>query len=327
MIVVTGATGRTGRRVKEVLLAKGEKVRVVGRDAKKLASPAQPGAEPFVRNAVREYTPDSDIGLGGSVPESHPFPHRPDSSKRFLIRLGSVLFFAAAFIEVTSGQLAAQVTTSVLSLEPQADPAATLARVTSLRDAFVEKIKSAGLVCPLAPPTIVLDDVPSFGSYDDTTNILHTSEWTKLTREEKSLFFTLAGPGADEQAAYAIFEEGTHRWVFVHELGHWWQACNRAIVGRSHYQAEYGANRIALAYWRETDPAFVNKMDALFQGTLNHLPNPVPQGQTIVEYFNDNYDSLGPTPAYRWFQSRMIVTAEEEEPHPTFAQALILPKQ
>ena len=52
MIVVTGATGRTGRRVTEVLLAKGEKVRVVGRDAKRLASLAQLGAEPFVGNVA-----------------------------------------------------------------------------------------------------------------------------------------------------------------------------------------------------------------------------------------------------------------------------------
>src|SRR5689334_18360693 len=48
MIVVTGATGRTGRRVTEVLLASGEKVRVVGRDAKKLATLVDLGAEPFV---------------------------------------------------------------------------------------------------------------------------------------------------------------------------------------------------------------------------------------------------------------------------------------
>ena len=34
MIVVTGATGRTGRRATEMLLAKGEKVRAVGRDRK-----------------------------------------------------------------------------------------------------------------------------------------------------------------------------------------------------------------------------------------------------------------------------------------------------
>jgi uncharacterized protein YbjT (DUF2867 family) len=50
MIVVTGATGRTGRRVTEGLLARGEKVRVVGRDAKRLAPLVQQGAEPFVGN-------------------------------------------------------------------------------------------------------------------------------------------------------------------------------------------------------------------------------------------------------------------------------------
>src|SRR5574340_1187505 len=48
MIVVTGATGRTGRRVAEVLLARGEKVRVIGRDAKKLASLVELGAEAVV---------------------------------------------------------------------------------------------------------------------------------------------------------------------------------------------------------------------------------------------------------------------------------------
>ena len=50
MIVVTGATGRTGRRATEALLAKGEKVRVVGRDARRLAPLVQLGAEPFVGN-------------------------------------------------------------------------------------------------------------------------------------------------------------------------------------------------------------------------------------------------------------------------------------
>lgn len=50
MIVVTGATGRTGRRVTEVLLAKGEKIRAIGRDAKKLTLLAKLGAEPLVGN-------------------------------------------------------------------------------------------------------------------------------------------------------------------------------------------------------------------------------------------------------------------------------------
>jgi uncharacterized protein YbjT (DUF2867 family) len=50
MIVITGASGRTGRAATQALLAKGEKVRVVGRDAKKVAPLVELGAEPFVGN-------------------------------------------------------------------------------------------------------------------------------------------------------------------------------------------------------------------------------------------------------------------------------------
>ena len=50
MIVITGATGRTGRVATQMLLAKGEKVRAVARDPKKLAPLADLGAEPFVAN-------------------------------------------------------------------------------------------------------------------------------------------------------------------------------------------------------------------------------------------------------------------------------------
>src|SRR5262250_231480 len=45
MIVITGATGNTGRPAAEVLLTKGEKIRVIGRDAQKLDGFVQRGAE------------------------------------------------------------------------------------------------------------------------------------------------------------------------------------------------------------------------------------------------------------------------------------------
>jgi len=48
MIVITGATGNTGKPAAEALLAKGEKIRVIGRDASKLQPFVQKGAEPFV---------------------------------------------------------------------------------------------------------------------------------------------------------------------------------------------------------------------------------------------------------------------------------------
>jgi uncharacterized protein YbjT (DUF2867 family) len=50
VIVITGATGNTGRPAAEALLAKGEKVRVIGRDATRLEPLVQKGAEAFVGN-------------------------------------------------------------------------------------------------------------------------------------------------------------------------------------------------------------------------------------------------------------------------------------
>jgi uncharacterized protein YbjT (DUF2867 family) len=50
MIVIVGATGHTGRPAAEALLAGGEKVRVIGRDPKRLEALTQKGAEAFVGN-------------------------------------------------------------------------------------------------------------------------------------------------------------------------------------------------------------------------------------------------------------------------------------
>jgi uncharacterized protein YbjT (DUF2867 family) len=51
MIAITGATGNTGRPAAEALLAMGESVRAIGRDAKKLGPLVQKGAEAFAGNA------------------------------------------------------------------------------------------------------------------------------------------------------------------------------------------------------------------------------------------------------------------------------------
>jgi uncharacterized protein YbjT (DUF2867 family) len=52
MYIITGATGNTGGVVADRLLAAGEKVRVIGRDRKRLERFTQKGAEPFVADAT-----------------------------------------------------------------------------------------------------------------------------------------------------------------------------------------------------------------------------------------------------------------------------------
>ena len=105
-------------------------------------------------------------------------------------------------------------------------------------------------------------------------------------------------------------------------MGHWVQACKQASFERNPYGLKLGANRLAGAYWREKDPELLVHMRAIFDGVLQHAPNPVPEGQDVEPYFNANYEKLGPSPAYPWFQSRMCVTALDEKPAPMFAQAI-----
>ena len=52
MYVITGATGNTGSVVAERLLEAGQKVRVVGRDPKRLEKFTEKGAESFIADAT-----------------------------------------------------------------------------------------------------------------------------------------------------------------------------------------------------------------------------------------------------------------------------------
>ena len=225
---------------------------------------------------------------------------------------------------------AAQSAASPASQIQQPDPvtvAATTARLMALRDAFVQEAvreaKSAGSTCTLDAPRIEITDTPSFGNYDPASNTLRVSAWWLLNADQKKLFFHLAGPNADDQAAHRVFDHGTYRWVFVHELGHWWQACIDSAKNKSHYQREYDANRIAAAYWREHDPALLQGLAAGFTHILAGAPNPVPAGETPEEYFNANYEKLAHSSDYVWFQARMVTDVNAETPPPTFASALL----
>jgi len=172
--------------------------------------------------------------------------------------------------------------TSATTNQPVGDSGieATRTQMTSLRDEFVKAAVKAGFTCPIAPPTILVVDVPSFGNYDPESNTLKTPAWEQLTDGERGRFYRLLGPGTSEAAARAEFETGAHHWVFVHEMGHWWQACRGLVNADKHYAVEFGANRIATAYWQERDPQVVAHQRAVFEGLLSDLQAPLKKHRT-----------------------------------------------
>lgn len=200
----------------------------------------------------------------------------------------------------------------------------TLAQLAALRDDFIAQIKAEGFQPSLAAPAIVLDNPQAYGRYDDEKNVLHMSEWSTLAAEQQARFSHLAQVLGGEKTGEQMFDESIHHWVFIHEMSHWWQACQHK-TGVDRYSVEYGANRIAAAYWRMRDPALMKRTAERMYMVSGALPDPVPEGQSKEKYFNENFTKLAPTPGYIWFQYSMVIDAQGEKPLPSFKQALQQP--
>jgi hypothetical protein len=239
-----------------------------------------------------------------------------------MFRNTCVLFIALFSLAAVPLRLSSQ-TAAAAPANASADEA-VMARLVALRDAFISQIKAEGFQPSLAPPKIVLDNPPSFGRYEDDKNLLHIAAWSALSPEDQARFTRIAGIMTPVKTGEQEFEDGVHHWVFVHELSHWWQACQQK-ASENHYSVEYGANRIAAAYWRLKDPALMENTAKRMATISSVMTDPVPAGQTKEKFFNENYEQLAPTPAYRWFQYSMVLSVQAEKPLPSFKQTLQSP--
>lgn len=236
--------------------------------------------------------------------------------------LSTVSFAGAILPDVVSpsrGRQAQSSDSAAAAQVPSND--ALRAQLTALRDSFVDAIQKAGFKPSIDPPQIALDNPPSFGRYDSGSNLLHIASWSELGPDGEGRFARLKAVLNDPRSPEAIFDDSVNHWIFVHELGHWWQACQHKDDGE-HYAVEYGANRIAAAYWRMKDPAYMQRRTEHSRAIYNLIPNPIPADQSKEKYFDANYSRIAGSPAYTWFQSGMVVDVSAENPLPIFKQTL-----
>ena len=202
---------------------------------------------------------------------------------------------------------------------------AIFARLTALRDSFIAEVEAAGFKPRLPGPSIVLGNPPSLGYLDEEKNDLHIAVWEAVPAEAQAQFKVFASMLGGGETDQSVFEGAVHRWIFIHELSHWWLCCRNENHGKP-YAVEMGANRIGTAYWREKDSQYMDLRALRSRMTKETLPTPVPTGQSPIEYFNDNYHDLARrTPAYAWYQAGMLLEAYNENPVPTFGQVLQRP--
>jgi hypothetical protein len=229
------------------------------------------------------------------------------SSINYLARVSICFFLAMVVVDlsIAKGQSAED---------------SVMTRLVALRDDFIARIKALGFTPSLKAPQIVADNPRSFGNYVDSTNIIHTGDWNTLPANLQAFFNKAAAEVGNGMSGKTYFDLGTHQWVFIHELSHWWRACQHQKA--EPYENEMAANRIATAYWRERDSTFLSFTVKIFQSMVNKIPSPVPAGQSKEKYLNDNYEKLPGGPAYTWYQAVMIVDADRERPVVTFKMAI-----
>lgn len=183
-------------------------------------------------------------------------------------------------------------------------------RQKALRDDYINKIKATGFTPSLNPPKIILDNPRSWGNFDDSANAIETCDWNTLPPEQRAVFANFASREGNGMTGETFFQLAVYKWIFVHELGHWWRACQHQTA--EPYEEEKAANRLASAYWRQRDPSFYRFMLGVFKEVVQNSPSPVPSGQSKEKYLDDNYQKLPGGQAYSWYQSIMIVEVSQE---------------
>ena len=174
-------------------------------------------------------------------------------------------------------------------------------------------------------PKIKIETLPTISSFDGRT--IREARFEELPTPAQTLFNQWAAYTSDQPSGEKLFKDMFYRFFFVHELGHWVTGqviTNRKDGGKStaaanmtknHWQEELECNRIAVAWWREHDPAYLAKLMADFSAIEKKLPNPVPSGEQKQAYFAANYERLGNDPqVYGWFLLQSALDAYNELP-------------
>lgn len=149
--------------------------------------------------------------------------------------------------------------------------------------------------------------------YKDAANI---PLWEQVIPEQKQFFYTIAGNETNGKEVFGLFFNGFY---LPHELGH---AFDFVLHGQTmgSYKGEYFANTVALLWWKKQHREKELKRCYEYARKMwGQLPNPVPQGMTIEDYFSQNYEKASQDPLiYGYMQFKQFIEIYEDKTLPDF---------
>ncbi len=132
---------------------------------------------------------------------------------------------------------------------------------------------------------VILDTSPDLVYYGFDGDI-HLSLWDQVLPEIKEFFNTVTGNELEASRFFGLLFYG---FFLPHELGHALQEMRDGKLTQS-YDGEYDANTIAMLWWRKHGrQKELGECYILAKKSLKKLPNPVPEGKTIEDFFTESY--------------------------------------
>lgn len=159
-------------------------------------------------------------------------------------------------------------------------------------------------------PTISIRYEPYVIFFNPENNEVITLMYDQVPEELMSFFTTLSEQ--TDMGEEEFFESFFNTFFYVHEFGHWAQLQMDSTFNINRYQSEQEANEITVSYLESFDEGvqFLDYISPKVESLVAFLDNPVPEGITEEEYFNENYSQLGLDPyAYGYFQFKFVQNA------------------
>ncbi len=157
----------------------------------------------------------------------------------------------------------------------------------------------------------IINTTPSLIFYDENTKTVNLPLWEQLIPEQKNFFYEVAGAEETGKMAFGLFFNGFY---LSHELGHAFQHQVQDNLSQS-YDSEYFANTVAILWWRKQKREEELKMCYEYAKKMwSQLPNPVPDGMSIQEFFTKNFEVGSQSPyAYGYMQFHQFIQIYEDE--------------
>lgn len=193
-------------------------------------------------------------------------------------------------------------------------------KVAGITERFVAAVRACGVEPAFVPATELATDARVI-SYDPEKRAVIIGRWEALPPPIQGFLADWAAHDMPGETPQALFDKLFNGFLVAHELGHWVGDQSGRMATVDYYDFEVEANRFAIAFAALDPRTLATREETVGQFSyIRGLPNPVPEGQTARQYFNDNYMTLTTQDpiAYNWYQGHFMQMAWERRDEADF---------